>query len=125
MEINNYAIALTDEQFYTLVCGTEEYADRDSYVSEFCRSSMWGIMDDSVDIPAERIELVAKMWDFCHLSLKDIRAAAGLTQAAFSRRFLIPARTIEDWEAGRRKCSLYLRLLLAEAIGLFHRTHIK
>lgn len=123
MENSNYTIALTDEQFYTLVRGTEEYTDRDSYVSEFCLSSMWGIMDDSVDIPAERIELVAGVWDICRLSIKDIRAAAGLTQLAFSRRFLIPTRTIEEWEAGRRQCSLYLRLLLAEAAGIFRRTY--
>ena len=125
MEINNYTIAITDEQFYALADGAVKYADRDAYVSDYRLSSIWGDADDAVDIPPERIELVAKMWDICHLSLKDIRAAAGLTQAAFSRRFLIPTRTIEDWEAGQRECRLYLRLLLAEAVGLFRRVSIK
>ena len=125
MEINTYTIAVTDEQFYTLAGGAVKYADRDAYISDYSLSSIWGDADDAADIPSERIELVAEMWDICHLSLKDIRAAAGLTQAAFSRRFLIPTRTIEDWEAGQRECRLYLRLLLAEAVGLFRRVSIK
>ena len=125
MEINNYTIAITDEQFYALADGAVKYADRDAYVSDYRLSSMWGNADDAADIPPERIELVAQMWDICHLSIKDIRAAAGLTQLAFSRRFLIPTRTIEEWEAGHRQCSLYLRLLLADAAGIFHRISIK
>lgn len=124
MEINTYTIAITDEQFYKLAGGAVKYTDRDAYVSDYSLSSMWGGVDEAADIPPERIELVGKMWDICHLSLKDIRAAAGLTQAAFSRRFLIPIRTIEDWEAGQRECRLYLRLLLAEAVGLFRRVSV-
>ena len=125
MEINTYTIAITDEQFYTLAGGAVKYTDRDAYVSDYSLSSIWGDADGAADIPPERIELVAKMWDICNLSLRDIRAAAGLTQAAFSRRFLIPTRTVEDWEASRRECTIYLRLFLAEAVGLFRRTYIK
>lgn len=125
MEINTYTIAIADEQFYTLAGGAAKYTDRDAYISDYSLSSMWGDADGAADIPPERIELVAKMWDICHLSLKDIRAAAGLTRAAFSRRFLIPIRTIEDWEAGQNGCTIYLRLLLAEAVGIFRRTYIK
>ena len=125
MGINTYTIAITDEQFYTLAGGAVKYTDRDAYISDYSLSSIWGDADGAADIPPERIELVAKMWDICHLSPKDIRAAAGLTQAAFSQRFLISTRAIEQWEGGQRECRLYLRLLLAEAVGLFRRTYIK
>ena len=49
------------------------------------------------------------------MTLKEARLAAGLTQQAMSDLLEIPKRTIEDWEAGRRKCPPYVeRLVLKE-----------
>ena len=49
------------------------------------------------------------------MTLKETRLAAGLTQQAMSDLLEIPKRTIEDWEAGRRKCPPYVeRLVLKE-----------
>ena len=49
------------------------------------------------------------------MTLKEARLAAGLTQQAMSELLEIPKRTIEDWEAGRRKCPSYVeRLVLKE-----------
>ena len=33
---------------------------------------------------------------------KEIRELSGLSRAAFCRQYGIPARTMEDWEAGKR-----------------------
>ena len=47
--------------------------------------------------------------------LKAARIAAGLTQQAMSDLLLIPKRTIEDWENGRRQPPPYVeRLVLNE-----------
>lgn len=49
------------------------------------------------------------------MTLKEARLAAGLTQKAMSDQLEIPKRTIEEWEAGRRKCPPYVeRLVLKE-----------
>lgn len=49
------------------------------------------------------------------MTLKEARLAAGLTQQAMSDRLEIPKRTIQDWEAGVRKCPPYVeRLVLKE-----------
>ncbi|MBR3868989.1 MAG: helix-turn-helix transcriptional regulator [Clostridia bacterium] len=49
------------------------------------------------------------------MTLKEARLAAGLTQQAMSDQLEIPKRTIEEWEAGRRKCPPYVeRLVLKE-----------
>lgn len=38
-------------------------------------------------------------------TIKELRTACDMTQKEFSEYFGIPKRTIEDWEAGRRKPS--------------------
>ena len=46
------------------------------------------------------------------MTVREMRELLGLSRAAFSRIYKIPVRTLEDWEAGRRKCPdyvLYLR----------------
>lgn len=40
------------------------------------------------------------------------RRSTGLSQAAFGRRFGIPKRTIQDWEAGLRSCPAYVAEML-------------
>ncbi len=54
--------------------------------------------------------------------LKAARAAAGLTQAGMAERTLIPARTLENWEAGVRTPPEYVqRFVLNELAGLAHK----
>ena len=49
------------------------------------------------------------------MTLKEARLVAGLTQQAMSDLLEIPKRTIEEWEAGRRKCPPYVeRLVIKE-----------
>ena len=48
--------------------------------------------------------------------IKDARLAAGLSQAALSKKYGIPIRTIEDWDSGRRKPSEWLEALLIRVI---------
>lgn len=111
---------MTDKQFNALFSAALSSYDRDAFMSDSALSSVWGD-PEGAEIPAERIAAISGIWDVAHASIRDIRAYAGLTQAAFSTRFCIPRRTLENWESGVRSCPDYVRLLLAQAAGMYAR----
>ena len=45
--------------------------------------------------------------------IRAIRTGTGLSQVAFGAALHIPRRTIEEWEAGNRKCPQYVVELIA------------
>ena len=53
--------------------------------------------------------------------LKYLRTHAYETEDRRPDTNNIPTRTLEDWERGVRSCPDYLRLLLAQASGLYTR----
>ena len=67
---------MTDKQFCTLFVAALA-ADRDAFVSDWSLSSVWGDAPDA-DIPADRIDTLARLWDAAHLTIRDIRQATGL-----------------------------------------------
>lgn len=110
---------MTDKQFYSIFSDalSNESASREAFVSDWALSSIW---DDGQDIPEDRIAEIGDIWDVAHLTICDIRQHTGLSQAKFATRFCIPRRSVEDWESGARKCPDYLRLLLAQTVGLYN-----
>lgn len=52
------------------------------------------------------------------MTIKEIREFSGLSRAEFSRKYNIPVRSLEDWEAGRRKCPEYLPQLLERVVKM-------
>ena len=44
--------------------------------------------------------------------IREIREKTGMSRAEFSRAYNIPVRTLEDWEAEKRKCPDYVTKLL-------------
>lgn len=42
------------------------------------------------------------------MTIREIRQAAGLSQARFAAKYEIPLRTIENWESGSRKPPEYV-----------------
>ena len=46
------------------------------------------------------------------MSIKEIRLSVGMNRKQFADYFGIPYRTVEDWEAGKSKCSGYLLELI-------------
>lgn len=105
-------LTMTDKLFFSLFNAALSSSNRDAFVS------VWGDASDA-GIPADRIDLLARLWDAAHLTIRDIRQHTGLSQAAFATRYCIPTRTLEDWERGARSCPDYLRLLLAQVTGLY------
>lgn len=111
---------MTDRTFYTLWAEALTTADRDAFVSDWALSSIWD--DEQPDeIPADLIDELTSLWDAAHTPVSAIRAHLGLTQMAFGMRFLIPTRTVENWESGASKCPVYVHLLLLQAAGLYNR----
>lgn len=53
------------------------------------------------------------------MTIKEARAAAGLTQQAMSERMKIPKRSIESWEGNQRKCPPYVeRFIINELLAI-------
>lgn len=50
------------------------------------------------------------------MNVKELREFTGLSQKAFSEKYKIPKRTIEDWEAERRTPPEYVINLLKRVI---------
>lgn len=48
--------------------------------------------------------------------IKEARLRAGLSRSDMHREMGIPVRTIEDWEAGRRKCPAWAEALIIEKL---------
>lgn len=111
---------MTDKLFFSLYSAALSSSNRDAFVSAWSPSSVWGDASGA-DIPADRIDLLARLWGAAHLTIRGIRQHTGLSQAAFATRYCIPTRTLEDWERGLRSCPDYLRLMLAEDTGMYHR----
>ena len=111
---------MTDKQYCTIfsdAINNSDNMDCSAFVSDWALSDIWG---DGIDdpIPQERLDAIESIWDAAHLTIRDIRAKTGLSQAAFGERYCIPRRTVENWESGTRSCPPYVRLLLARAVGM-------
>lgn len=50
-------------------------------------------------------------------TIKQARERSGLTQKQMSEKFEIPVRTIGSWEDGSRKCPVYVKNLIIQALS--------
>ena len=108
---------MTIYQYHLALIEIDHYTDRDAFVSDLSLSSAFPEESDLTETVSE----LSMIWDAYHMKIRDLRTAAGLSRMEFSRRFRIPIRTIENWEctgANARECPAYVRLLIAESIGL-------
>ena len=109
---------MTTIQYTVCVSEASAYADPESYVSDLSLSSIWGD-DPASPIPQDRIDLLSEIYTAAHRSIKDISAAAGISNRQLADRFGIPQRTLENWSNGSRQCPTYLLLLMQEALGIY------
>lgn len=66
--------------------------------------------DLSEDELGEVVNTLTTIHRVAHMSIRDIISTAGMSQQAFSDRFCVPLRTVENWATGKRKCSNHERL---------------
>lgn len=109
---------MKDKQYSTCVSESQNYTDRDAYISDISLSSMLGDLPDA-EIPEDRIEQLGSIYDAANRSIKDIAAAAGLSNRKLAERFCIPYRTMENWCAGVSDCPIYTRLMMQQCLGLY------
>ena len=50
------------------------------------------------------------------MTITEIRSISGLDKAKFARKYNIPYRTIQDWEAGKSKPPAYVLPLLERCV---------
>lgn len=108
---------MNDAQFESCYIEAVTMNDKDAYVSDMALSSVWNDAEDA-DVPQERLEALGRIWDVAHMSMRDIRKSSGMTQGAFAQKFLIPKRTIENWEENVNTPPEYVKILIAKALNL-------
>ncbi|MEF2699899.1 MAG: helix-turn-helix transcriptional regulator [Oscillospiraceae bacterium] len=116
---------MTNHDFYILFSAAASEPDEDLYIAEWGTSS---IFCPDPDAPAPDIDAIVhdlrEIWRAAHMSVRDIRKSAGLTQAELSAHFCIPPKSIQNWESSSpsaaRSCAPYIRLMMAEALDIVH-----
>lgn len=59
-------------------------------------------------------DILKRIYAIANLSLRERREKLlGISRAEMHRRYQIPLRTLEDWEAGKYKPADYIEILLA------------
>ena len=101
----NYQLFMS---LYTEALG---YADADMFIGER------GWQDWMDRYSSENIgHMLLCIHFLANSDLKAVREKYGYSRAAFGRLFDIPVRSLEDWDAGRRKMPDYLKILICYAL---------
>ena len=109
---------MTLKQYQTCIRELPQYADPDAYISDLSLSSIWGDNPET-EIAEDRIAQLRTIFQAASKMVPDIAAAANLNITQMATRFAIPYRTMQDWFAGARPCSLSIRLMMQECLGLY------
>lgn len=105
---------MNEKQFARCVKELKKYSDREAYISDICSYPMWETTQD------EKVTDVSRIWDAAHRNVKDISELAGISQRKMAERFGIPYRTMENWSEGKRKCPVYVLLMMQECMGIIN-----
>lgn len=89
--------------------------DVEEYIAGCRCSELVGEIGADIDTVVEKLRQIHRV---AHVSVRAMLKDAKLTQQAFSVRFCVPKRTVENWAAGVNQCPDYLRLLFAMQLGL-------
>lgn len=72
----------------------------------------FGLYVDPEDLPKAEACLHGMQFDLWIPNVRTLRNITGLTQAEFGNRYMIPTRSIQNWESGDREPPKYVRYLL-------------
>lgn len=104
-------VTLDDVRFSLAWSRALQSSDRAAYIEEFSADDYISRISD---LPAQ----LGLIWDVAHMSFSDLARAANMQLSDISRKFCIPYRTIQDWNAGRRACSPYFILMMARQLAI-------
>lgn len=111
---------MTDRQIYVYFAETVNYTDPDAFASD-AALSLLDPEDTGQAVDMEAFEQLRVMWHVARDPFKDFLRSMGLTQTQCSARFCIPLRTVQGWALGERTPPPYVRLMMAEAVGILKR----
>ena len=103
---------MTHETYYRLVSDALAAESEEMFIS----APGWADWMDEYGEDTDR--LASDIYQVSHMTMLDLISASGLTKAAFSRRFLISLRTVENWVYGIHPCPIYVRMMIADLLGL-------
>ena len=91
---------MNDKTFNILFTEALVQPDLDKFIAEWGTSSLFDPVPDGSPPDYDKVVIQLKHVHYlAHVTVADLRAFAGLTQAAFAEHFCIPKRTLEGWEA--------------------------
>lgn len=111
-------IKLSSQDISTLWTSAVSERDQDRYLAEWSSSSIF-FPTDSSDAPntADLGETLQNIWELANFPFRVIWQRSGLTQSAFSSRFCLPYRTLQNW-VSRDCCPDYVRLMLVKELDM-------
>ena len=72
----------------------------------------FGLAVDPEDLLKAETCLYGMQFNLWFPNVRTLRNITGLTQAEFGNRYMIPTRSIQNWESGDRESPKYVRYLL-------------
>lgn len=106
---------MTYETYRNLVSDALNAENEEMFIAE----QGWADWMDEYGEDTDRIaDDMRNIYKVAHMTVRDLISASGMTKAAFSRRFLIHLRTVENWVYGIHPCPIYVRLMIADLLGL-------
>lgn len=108
---------MTDKQIYQLFGETANYMDPDSFASD-AALSLLNPEKPGQEVDIALFEQLRVLWHIANDPFKDLLERMEMNQSQCSRRFCIPLRTVQNWAGEARSALPYVRLMMAEAMGL-------
>ncbi len=76
----------------------------------FCMYDPFGLMNS-----------VRMLWETLEMSMAEVVERSKMDMAKFSRRFVIPYRTVQAWCDGTNECPVYIKMMICEILGYYRR----
>ena len=94
--------------FATLYGEAVEYSNVDLFISERGWQEKW-MEDFGV---TKIVQILQEIYFLAHHSFSEVREKYGANRTAFSKKYYIPSRSLQEWETGNRTALVYVTLLL-------------
>lgn len=103
---------MTHLQLHALLIDAQDCADLETYIAE-CGSSVPTEYIGADGDATAAIELLRNLWQFRDgIRFRQLREFSGMYLAEFARRYGIPKRSVENWDANVTTPPSYLMELL-------------
>lgn len=110
---------MTNEQAAFAFAEAKNYTDPEAFVSDMMLSNQFlPLAIPSLQPDLAKADSLRALWCVANDPFRELLGLMGLSQSECSRLFCIPLRTVQDWATDRHAPPPYIRLLLAQAVGL-------